>query len=158
MRTDAGISQALLPFLGAGLFGTHPITGSYRAASLTGQAEHLIQWRARGIVRQYRHMFNPILPLTLDDLPDCLALAQDREWLPEDHKWRLLFAVGTVYGLRDEAGDLVGTTVLTRYGTELAAVSMVLVAARYGGQGLGRRLMTHALVGAWHAIVFIYAN
>ena len=26
-------------------------------------------------------MFNPILPLTLDDLPDCLALAQDREWV-----------------------------------------------------------------------------
>lgn len=35
-------------------------------------------------------MFHPILPLTLDDLPDCLALAQDREWLPEDHKWRLI--------------------------------------------------------------------
>ena len=68
-------------------------------------------------------MFNPILPLTLDDLPDCLALAQDREWLPEDHKWRLLFAVGTAYGLRDEAGDLAGTTVLTRYGTGLAAVA-----------------------------------
>lgn len=30
-------------------------------------------------------MFNPILPLTLDDLPDCLALAQDREWLPRAH-------------------------------------------------------------------------
>jgi len=103
-------------------------------------------------------MFNPILPLTLDDLPDCLALAQDREWLPEDHKWRLLFAVGTVYGLRDEAGDLVGTTVLTRYGTGLAAVSMVLVAARYGGQGLGRRLMTHALAGAGDAIVFLNAT
>lgn len=32
-------------------------------------------------------MFNPILSVTLDDLSDCLALAQDREWLPEDHKW-----------------------------------------------------------------------
>jgi hypothetical protein len=32
-------------------------------------------------------MFNPILPVTRGDLPDCLALAQDREWLSEDHKW-----------------------------------------------------------------------
>jgi hypothetical protein len=34
-------------------------------------------------------MFNPILPVTLDDLPDCLALAPDREWLPEDHSGRI---------------------------------------------------------------------
>ena len=34
-------------------------------------------------------MFNLILPVTLDDLPDCLALAPDREWLPEDHSGRI---------------------------------------------------------------------
>ena len=104
------------------------------------------------------HMFRQIMPLTLDDLPACLALAQDREWLPEDHKWRLLFAVGTVYGLRDEDGELAGTAILTRYGTGLAAVSMVLVAARYGGRGLGRRLMNHALAEAGDAIVFLNAT
>jgi GNAT superfamily N-acetyltransferase len=96
--------------------------------------------------------------LTLDELSDCLALAEDREWLPEEHKWRLLFEVGAVYGLRDEAGDLIGTTILTRYGTALAAVSMVLVAARYGGQGLGRRLMEHALAEAGDATVFLNAT
>ncbi|GAA4720728.1 GNAT family N-acetyltransferase [Phytohabitans rumicis] len=103
-------------------------------------------------------MIDRIQPLTLDALPDCLALAQDREWLPEEHKWRLLFDVGAVYGVRDEAGDLVGTTILTRYGTQLAAISMVLVAARYGGRGLGRQLMQHALAEAGDATVFLNAT
>jgi hypothetical protein len=80
--------------------------------------------------------------LTLDEVPDCLALAQDRDWPPEEHKWRLLFEVGTGCGLRDEAGDLVGTTILTRC----------------GGQGLGRRLMTHALSETGGATVFLNAT
>ncbi|KUL40505.1 GNAT family N-acetyltransferase [Actinoplanes awajinensis] len=96
--------------------------------------------------------------LTLDDLPACLALAQDREWLAEEHKWRLLFDVGTVYGVRDEEGGLVGTTVLTRFGGGLAAISMVLVASRCGGRGLGRRLMEHALVAAGEATVILWAT
>jgi hypothetical protein len=103
-------------------------------------------------------MFGQIHRLTLGDLPGCLALAQDREWRPEERKWRLLFEVGTGYGLRDEAGDLVGTTILTRYGSGLAAISMVLVAARCGGRGLGRRLMTHALAEAGDGTVFLNAT
>ncbi len=47
------------------------------------------------------------------------GLAQDREWLPEDHKWRLLLAVGTVYGLHDEAGDRNSTTVMVHGGPPL---------------------------------------
>jgi GNAT superfamily N-acetyltransferase len=96
--------------------------------------------------------------LTLDELPDCLALAQDRGWLPEEHKWRLLFDVGAVYGLRSEAGDLAGTAILTRYGARLAAISMVLVATRHGGRGLGRQLMHHALAEAGDATVFLNAT
>jgi GNAT superfamily N-acetyltransferase len=96
--------------------------------------------------------------LTLDELPDCLALAQDREWLPEEHKWRLLFDVGNVFGLRNEVGDLIGTAVLTRYATQLAAISMVLVAARYGGRGYGRQLMLKALAEAGDVTVFLNAT
>jgi predicted GNAT family acetyltransferase len=98
-----------------------------------------------------RPVINRIRRRTLDNLPDCLALAEDREWLPEEHKWRLLFDVGAVYGLRDEAGDLVGTATLTRYGTQLAAISMVLVAARYGGRGLDRQLMQRRRLTWAHA-------
>jgi GNAT superfamily N-acetyltransferase len=103
-------------------------------------------------------MFDPIRPLTLDDLPSCLALARDREWLPEERKWRLVFDIGTVYGVRDQAGDLAGVTVLTCHGAELAAIGMLLVATRYGRRGLGHGLMTHALAEAGKATVFLHAT
>lgn len=102
-------------------------------------------------------MFGQIQPLTSADLPGCLALARDRDWLPEERKWRLLFDLGTVYGVRDPAGGLAGATVLTRYGTEIAVIGMMLVATRYGGRGLGRAMMTHALAEAGDATVFLNA-
>jgi GNAT superfamily N-acetyltransferase len=100
----------------------------------------------------------PVRRLDIDDLRDCLLLAIDRQWLPEEAKWRLLFEVGEVYGIDDPAGGLAGTMVLTRYGSDLAAVSMVLVASRYGRMGLGHRLMLHALERAGGATVFLTAT
>src|SRR5437588_6294399 len=88
-----------------------------------------IEWRRAAGTGEDRRMLDRIVPLDPGDLPECLALARDRDWPPEEHKWRLLFTVGTVYGVRDDAGDLVGAAVLTTYGAELAAISMVLVAA-----------------------------
>lgn len=103
-------------------------------------------------------MTGPVQRLTLDDLSGCLALARDRDWPAEEHKWRLLFDVGTVFGLRDAAGELVGSTILTRYGDTLAAISMVLVATRHGGRGLGRRLMDHAIAVAEGLPLFLNAT
>jgi GNAT superfamily N-acetyltransferase len=103
-------------------------------------------------------MFGQIQALTVADLPGCLVLARDRGWLAEERKWRLLFDLGTVYGVRDPAGELAGVTVLTRYGAEFAAIGMTLVATRYGGRGLGRALMTSALAEAGDAIVFLHAT
>ncbi|MGN9910482.1 GNAT family N-acetyltransferase [Phytohabitans sp. LJ34] len=96
--------------------------------------------------------------LTVDDLDACLALAQDRDWPPERHKWRLLFDIGTVYGIRGEGGEVIATAILTRYGTGLAAISMVLVASHHGRQGLGRALMTQAIADAGDATVFLNAT
>jgi hypothetical protein len=96
--------------------------------------------------------------LTADDLDACLALAQDREWPPERHKWRLLFEIGTVYGVRDEAGRVIATTILTRYGAGLAAISMVLVAGSHGRRGIGRALMTQAISDAGGATVVLNAT
>jgi GNAT superfamily N-acetyltransferase len=103
-------------------------------------------------------MFGQIQPLTSADLPGCLALARDRGWLPEERKWRLLFDLAVVYGVRDPAGELAGVAVLTRYGTEFAVIGMMLVATRYGGRGLGRALMNRALAEAGDAIVFLHAT
>jgi GNAT superfamily N-acetyltransferase len=103
------------------------------------------------------------LPLAISrlgpaDLDACLELARDRDWQPERRKWALLFEVGEVYGIRDPDGGLAGSVTLTRYGSELAIVSMMLVASRFGRRGLGRRLMTHVLAQAGKATVFLYAT
>lgn len=103
-------------------------------------------------------MFGQIQPLTSADLPGCLALAQDRGWLPEERKWRLLFDLAVVYGVRGPGGELAGVTVLTRYGAGFAVIGMMLVATRYGGRGLGRALMTRALDDAGDATVFLHAT
>jgi GNAT superfamily N-acetyltransferase len=95
--------------------------------------------------------------LTIADLPDCTALALDRNWGAETRKWRLLFDVGTVYGVRD-AGRLVGATILTRHGDRLAAISMVLVASSHGRQGIGGTLMRHAMAQAGDAILTLNAT
>ncbi|MER6250989.1 GNAT family N-acetyltransferase [Streptomyces sp. NPDC001584] len=91
----------------------------------------------------------PIRALTVDDLRRCADLSEDRGWLREDHKWRLLLAAGDGYGVDAPDGrGLAAACVVTRYGDthagpELAAIGMVLVAERFARQGLGRRLMTH---------------
>jgi GNAT superfamily N-acetyltransferase len=103
------------------------------------------------------------LPLAISrlgpaDLDACLELARDRDWQPERRKWALLFEVGEVYGIRDPDGGLAGSVTLTRYGSGLAIVSMMLIASRFGRRGLGRRLMTHVLAQAGEATVFLYAT
>ena len=96
--------------------------------------------------------------LTPDDLDACLALAQDRDWPPERHKWRLLLDIGTVLGVRDGDGRVIATTILTRYGNDLAAISMVLVAKHHERQGIGGALMTQAIAEAGSATVVLNAT
>jgi GNAT superfamily N-acetyltransferase len=99
----------------------------------------------------------PVRRLTLDDLPGCLDLAADRDWPREEHKWRLLFEVGEVYGIVEPGEGVVGTTIVTRYDPG-AAISMVLVAARHERQGLGGRMMRHALERTGPGPVVLYAT
>ena len=82
----------------------------------------------------------PVRRLTPADLPAIVELAADRDWPPEENKWRLMFAVSEPFGVDDPAGGLAGAVVLTRYGASLAAIGMMLVAARHGRKGLGSRL------------------
>jgi GNAT superfamily N-acetyltransferase len=100
----------------------------------------------------------PIRRLDIADLPDCLRLAENREWQAEEHKWRLLFAAGHVHGIDDPAGGLAGVVVCTRYGRELAGIGMMLVAARCERQGIGAHLMRHALTHADAATVWLTAT
>ncbi|MEY7979471.1 GNAT family N-acetyltransferase [Streptomyces pilosus] len=91
----------------------------------------------------------PIRRLTLRDLTACADLSEDRGWPREEHKWGLLLAAGTGYGIDDPGGGLVAACVVTAYGPQeqpsLAAIGMVLVAGRYARRGVGRRLMRHVV-------------
>ncbi|MHB9860369.1 GNAT family N-acetyltransferase [Streptomyces sp. YIM S03343] len=91
----------------------------------------------------------PIRRLTLRDLADCADLSEDRGWPREEHKWGFLLTAGKGYGIDDPGGGLVTACVVTEYGPwdrpALGAIGMVLVAARYARQGVGRRLMRHVV-------------
>jgi GNAT superfamily N-acetyltransferase len=93
--------------------------------------------------------FPVVRRLGVDDLRDCAALAVDRGWWPERAKWSLLLAASEAYGVDAPDGQgLAGTVVLTRWGADRAAIGMMLIASRYGRQGIGRALMEHALHAA----------
>jgi GNAT superfamily N-acetyltransferase len=93
--------------------------------------------------------FPPVRGLGPGDLRRCVALSVDRGWSPERAKWSLLLAASEVFGVDAPDGrGLAGAVVLTRWGTGLAAVGMMLVAARYERRGLGRTLMEHLLRAA----------
>ncbi|TYB71002.1 GNAT family N-acetyltransferase [Nonomuraea sp. PA05] len=97
--------------------------------------------------------------LGLDELPLCQQLENDREWSTDEAKWRLMFEAGEVYAIDAADGDgLAGCVVVTRYGDSLADVGMMLVALRYGRQGLGTRLMKHALDAAGDRVVELTAT
>ena len=91
----------------------------------------------------------PIRRLTPRDLTACADLSEDRGWPREEHKWGLLLAAGTGYGIDDPDGGLVSACVVTDYGPPnrptLSAIGMVLVAERHARRGIGRRLMRHVI-------------
>ncbi|HET9171226.1 MAG TPA: GNAT family N-acetyltransferase [Actinospica sp.] len=92
------------------------------------------------------------------DIARCSELGVSRDWGTEHRKWGLLFEVGEVYGIEDEAGRLIATAVLTRYGQRFGAVSMVLVAQSHERQGFGKRIMRHVIDQAPGATLVLHAT
>jgi predicted N-acetyltransferase YhbS len=103
--------------------------------------------------------FPPVRELGPDDHGQCVALSIDRGWLPDRGKWSLLLEASEVYGIDAPDGrGLAGVVVLTRWATDLAAIGMMLVAARYGRRGVGRALMEHAIAAAGPATITLFAT
>ncbi|WP_329280812.1 GNAT family N-acetyltransferase [Streptomyces sp. NBC_00691] len=101
----------------------------------------------------------PIRRLTVEDLLACADLSENRGWPREEHKWGLLLAAGTGYGIDDPSGTgLITCCVVTSYGPGLAAIGMVLVAEQYARQGVGRRLMEHVLAEAGDTPLTLHAT
>ena len=104
--------------------------------------------------------FPPVRQLAPADLGRCIALAADRGWSPERAKWSLLLTASEVFGVDAPDGHgLAGSVTLTSWGPDLAAVGMMLVAARYSRRGLGAALMRHLLRAAGEdATVTLFAT
>ncbi|MFD7439863.1 GNAT family N-acetyltransferase [Streptomyces sp. NPDC059909] len=101
----------------------------------------------------------PIRRLTTADLTSCADLSEDRGWPREEHKWGLLLAAGTGYGIDDPSGKgLITACVVTSYGPGLAAVGMVLVAERYARRGVGRRLMKYVVAESGDTPLTLHAT
>jgi GNAT superfamily N-acetyltransferase len=101
----------------------------------------------------------PVRRLTAADLPACSVLAVDRDWEPTPDRWRLLYELGEIYGVDDPDGrGLAGAVALTRYGPGLASIGKMLVAKRHGRQGLGGRLMRHAMEQAGDSVICLLAT
>jgi predicted N-acetyltransferase YhbS len=104
----------------------------------------------------------PIRRLAPQDLTSCADLSEDRGWPREEHKWSLLLAAGTGYGIDDPDGGLVCACAVTDYGPrdhpDLAAVGMVLVAERHSRKGVGRRLMQHVIARAGMTPLTLHAT
>jgi GNAT superfamily N-acetyltransferase len=80
------------------------------------------------------------------DLPAGLRLSAQAGWNQTRADWeRLLAWEPDGCFVAEEDGAVVGTVTTTTYGTRLAWVGMMLVDQARRGQGIGRRLLEHAL-------------
>ncbi|MFE9011299.1 GNAT family N-acetyltransferase [Streptomyces cyaneofuscatus] len=101
----------------------------------------------------------PVRRLTRGDLVACADLSEDRGWPRDEHRWGLLLSAGTGYGIAEPDGTgLVAACVVTSYGPHLAAVGMMLVAARHARQGIARRLMRHVMEETGSTPLALYAT
>ncbi|CAD5971479.1 GNAT family N-acetyltransferase [Streptomyces cyaneofuscatus] len=101
----------------------------------------------------------PVRRLTRGDLVACADLSEDRGWPRDEHRWGLLLSAGTGYGIAEPDGKgLVAACVVTSYGPRLAAVGMMLVAARHARQGIARRLMLHVMEETGSTPLALYAT
>lgn len=62
------------------------------------------------------------------------------------------------FAIEDPAGGLAGCVFVAGYGDGAASIGMMLVASRWGRQGLGRRLMERALAHAGDRTVVLFAT
>ncbi|MEC3978112.1 GNAT family N-acetyltransferase [Amycolatopsis sp. H20-H5] len=99
-----------------------------------------------------------VRPLATADLAACLELAVDRGWPGEESKWALLLEAGQGFGVEAPDGGLAASVILTPVGDDLAAISMVLVAARFERQGLGKRVMARAMTAAGDRTLFLIST
>ncbi len=82
---------------------------------------------------------------TADHVAEAVMLSKQASWPHRREDWELQLSFSNGWIAVDEAGRVVGTVILTPFGTTGGAINMVIVAESHRGRGIGRRLFTVAL-------------
>src|SRR3954471_6892507 len=86
-----------------------------------------------------------IVQLGAEAAREGLALSSEAHWNQNEADWRFFLTEGTVFGIRDGDGRLVGTAALLPYSHGNAWISMVLVAESWRRRGLATKLVDACL-------------
>ncbi|MXQ14209.1 GNAT family N-acetyltransferase [Microvirga makkahensis] len=83
-------------------------------------------------------------PMKTEHLDGAVLLSREAGWPHRREDWELVLSVSEgLVALQD--GRVVATTLMTPFGSDAAAINMVIVEAALRGRGVGRKLMDAAL-------------
>jgi predicted N-acetyltransferase YhbS len=81
-----------------------------------------------------------------DHLAGAVRLSQQADWPHRLEDWRMALALSEgCAAVSGEGNRVIGTALVTPYGSDAATINMVIVDASVRGHGLGRRLMDEVL-------------
>lgn len=81
-----------------------------------------------------------IRPMVAEDIPAATELSEEQQWPHRQEDWDLFLSLGE--GLvAEQAGQVVGTTLGWRFGSDRAAIGMVIVRSALRRRGIGYKLM-----------------
>ncbi|MGG7516714.1 GNAT family N-acetyltransferase [Allorhizobium undicola] len=77
-----------------------------------------------------------------------LRLSREAGWPHREEDWQVACQLSEGVVAVDDTGKVVGTALMTPFGSDCATINMVIVDAAMRGRGLGRRLMDEAMAYA----------
>lgn len=80
-----------------------------------------------------------------DDIPAGMDLVRTAGWNQTEADWRFMLAHGKGYGIEDENGKLIASTIVLPYPPAVGWIGMVLVASEFRRRGLATRLVDRAI-------------
>lgn len=85
-----------------------------------------------------------LAPFRPEHLDGAVSLSGQAGWPHRKEDWQLALALSEGFVALGDAGEVVGTILVTAYGADCATINMVIVDEKMRGRGLGRELMDAA--------------
>lgn len=86
-----------------------------------------------------------IRPMRPDDIPRAMELVHMAGWNQTEPDWRMMLAAGEGYGIEDDRGRLLASSVVLPYAPGMGWIGMVLVDEQARRRGLATRLLRKAI-------------